>query len=188
MYEASDLKKGLKVELEGTPYVVTDFQFVKPGKGQALYRCKLKNLYAGNVIDKTFRAADKIDKPDMMEKDMVYSYPEGEHFVFMDQSTYEQISVDAELLAEQRYFLVEDMEVKMLFHNNKPIEITLPNFVEKEILETEPGARGDTATNVMKPAKIEGGYEIQIPLFVNEGDIVRVDTRTGKYADRASKG
>jgi len=187
MYTASDLRKGLKIEIDGAPYVITDFQFVKPGKGQALYRCKMKNLINGATLDRTYRAVEKIDKPNLEERDLIYSYQDGEHFVFMDNATYEQIMIDADVLGDQRYFLVEDMEVQILFHNDRPIEVTLPFFIEKEVVETEPGARGDTATNVLKPAKIDNGYEIQVPLFIKQGDIVRIDTRTGKYADRVSK-
>jgi len=188
MYSVSDLRKGLKIEIDGDPYEVMDFQFVKPGKGQALYRCKIRNILNGGTIDKTYRAAEKIDKPNLMERDLSYSYPEGEHYVFIDDETYEQVTVDEDQLGDRKFLLAEEMPVKILFHNDRPIEIALPNFVEKVILESEPGARGDTATNVTKPAKIEGGYEINVPLFVNEGDTVRIDTRTGKYADRVSKG
>ena len=187
MYSVSDLKKGLKIEIDGDPYEVVEFQFVKPGKGQALYRCKIRNILNGGTIDKTYRASEKIDKPNLMERDLSYSYPDGEKFVFMDDQTYDQVMVDEELLGDQRFLLAEEMSVKILFHNNRPIEVTLPNFVEKTIVESEPGTRGDTATNVTKPAKIEGGYEVQIPLFVNQGDTIRIDTRTGKYADRVSK-
>lgn len=188
MYSASDLRKGLKIEINGDPYVITEFQFVKPGKGQALYRCKIKNLLTGGTQDKTFRAVEKVDKPNLEERDLIYSYEDAEQYVFMDSTTYEQVQLGADVLGEQRWFLVEDMEVGILFHNERPIEITLPNFIEKEVVETEPGVRGDTATNVMKPAKIDNGYEIQVPLFINQGDRVRIDTRTGKYADRVSKG
>lgn len=188
MYSASDLRKGLKIEIDGAPCVITDFQFMKPGKGQALYRCKIKNLITGGTVDKTYRAVDKIDKPNLEERDLIYSYQDGHHYVFMDSASYEQVLIDADVLGEQRHFLVEDMEVQILFHNANPIEVTLPFFVEKEIMETEPGARGDTATNVQKPAKLDNGYEIQVPLFINQGDRVRIDTRTGKYADRVSKG
>ncbi len=188
MYTASDLRKGLKIEIDGAPCVITDFQFMKPGKGQALYRCKIKNLITGATVDKTYRAVDKIDKPNLEQRDLIYSYQDGAHFVFMDNDTYEQVLIDEEVLGDQRYFLVEDMEVEILFHNNNPIEVTLPVFIEKDIAETEPGVRGDTATNVMKPAKLDNGYEIQVPLFINQGDRVRIDTRTGKYADRVSKG
>ena len=188
MYNASDLRKGLKIEIDGAPFVITDFQFVKPGKGQALYRCRIKNLITGATLDKTYRAVEKVDKPNLEERDLIFSFKDGEQYIFMDASSYEQIPLDSDVLGNQRFFLVEDMEVQVLFHNNRAIEITLPFFIEKEIVETEPGARGDTATNVMKPAKIDNGYEIQVPLFINLGDRVRIDTRTGKYADRVSKG
>lgn len=187
MYSPSDLRKGLKIELEGSPYVITDFQFVKPGKGQALYRCKMKNLINGSTLDRTWRAVEKIEKPNLDQRDLIYSHVEADRYVFMDGTTYEQIPISEDVLGEQRFFLIEDMEVQILFFNDQPIEIELPVFVEKVIVETEPGARGDTATNVTKPAKIENGYEILVPLFINIGDRVRIDTRTGKYADRVSK-
>jgi len=187
MYTTSDLKKGLKIEIDGDPYVITDFQFAKPGKGQALYRCRLKNIITGSTMDRTYRSADKVGKPDLMQRDMVYSYPEGDHYVFMDNDSYEQITVDKDVIGDMKFFLVEDMEVQVLFFNNTPIDIELPTFIEKQITETEPGARGDTATNVSKPAKVDNGFEIQVPLFIKEGDWVRIDTRTGEYADRITK-
>lgn len=186
MYTASDLRKGLKIEIDGDPYVVSDFEFSKPGKGQALYRCKLKNLLNGSTFDKTYRSVEKIDKPNLEERSMSYSYHDGTHFVFMDQKTFDQIPVSDEILGDQQYFLVEDMEVKILFHNERAIEVTLPNFVEKTIVHTEPGVRGDTATNVQKPASLDNGYEIQVPIFINEGDTIKIDTRTGKYDSRAN--
>ncbi|MFA6816755.1 MAG: elongation factor P [Lentisphaeria bacterium] len=188
MFVASDLRKGLKVEVDGDPYIITEFDFCKPGKGQALYRCKLKNMITGGTMDRTFRSADKIEKPDLAEKEMLFSYDEGDGFyIFSDPETYEEIRIEEKIIGDLKYFLDDNMACTGLFFNDKPIEITLPFFVEKKIVETEPGARGDTATNVMKPAKIANGYEIQVPLFVNQGDIVRVDTRTGAYADRVSK-
>jgi len=188
MYEASDLKKGLKIELDDEPYVISDFSFVKPGKGQAFYKCKIKNIFTGSVIDKTFRSVDKIGKPDLMEKDMTYSYEDGENYVFIDDKTYDQAEISAELLGINTNFLIEDMAVKVLFYNDRPIEITMPNFVEKTIAETEPGFKGDTSTNTYKPAKVDNGYEIMVPLFINIDDVIRIDTRDGKYADRVSKG
>ena len=188
MYSASDLRKGLKIEFEGAPYEVTNFEFVKPGKGQAMYKCRLKNLLQGSTMDKTFRAVEKIGKPDIKEIDLVYSYPEGDHFVFIDNKTYDQITISGQVLGDQVNFLVEDIESKVLFYNGQAIQVTLPPYVEKTIAETEPGVRGDTATNVQKPAKLDNGYEVQVPLFINEGDTVRIDTRTGKYFDRVSKG
>ena len=188
MYQASDLRKGLKIEIDGEPYMVTEFQFVKPGKGQAMYKCKIKNIFTGGVVDRTFRSVDKIGKPDLMEKDMTYSYNDGENYVFMDDRTYDQVEIGHDLLGDHVYFLEEDMKCQVLFYNNRAIDITLPNFVEKTISETEPGFKGDTSTNTYKPAKIENGYEVQVPLFINEGDVVRIDTRTGAYADRVAKG
>lgn len=186
MYSASDLKKGLKIEIDGAPYVITDFTFSKPGKGQSIYNCKLKNMINGSTMSKSYRSNDKMDKPDLEEKGLQFSYKDGDDFVFMNEN-YEQVSISASVLGTASAFMVEDIEVDVLFHNNRPIEVTLPNFVEKEVIHTEPGARGNTATNVLKPAVLEGGFEIQVPLFVNEGDIARVDTRTGEYADRVRK-
>ncbi|MBU1693277.1 MAG: elongation factor P [Verrucomicrobia bacterium] len=188
MYTVSDLRKGIKIELDGVPYEVVEFEFYKPGKGQAMYKCRLKNLLMGNTTDRTFRAVDKIGKPDLEERDLVYSYPEGDHYVFMDSRTFEQVTIGAEAIGNQKYFLVENIEVSVLFYNGRAIQVVLPAFVEKVIVETEPGARGDTATNVTKAAKLDNGYEIQVPLFINQGDTVRIDTRTGKYFDRVSKG
>jgi elongation factor P len=187
MYTVSDLRKGLKIELEGVPYLVTEFQFVKPGKGQAIYTCRLKNLVSGGGMVKNFRAVDKIDKPELENKTLRYSYQEGTHYVFLDEH-FEQVSLPQEALGDSRFFLFEDAAVEVLFYNGRAIEVTLPTFVEKTIIYTEPGVRGDTATNVTKPAQIEGGFEIQVPLFINQGDVIRIDTRTGAYADRVSRG
>jgi elongation factor P len=187
MYTASDLRKGLKIEIDGDPYIITFYDFCKPGKGQALYRCKLKNMLTGGTMDRTFRSVDKIDKPDLMDREMIYSYAEGDHFVFMDPETYEQISIPSETVGDLKYFLIEDADCSILFFKDRPVEITLPTFIEKVIAGTEPGARGDTATNVTKPATLDNGYEIQVPIFVNEGDLVKIDTRTGEYAERVKK-
>jgi elongation factor P len=187
MYSASDLKRGLKIEIDGEPYEIVDFQFSKPGKGQSIYRCKIKNLVSGATLDKSYRSSDKIDKPDLEQRALLFSYEQGDSYVFMDEESYEQIEIGANALADKRFFLEEDMPVKVLFHNSSPIDIDIPPTVEKEIAETEPGLRGDTATNVLKPAKLDNGYELQVPLFVNQGDIVTIDTRTGEYKGRAGK-
>jgi len=186
MYNASDLKKGLRVEIDGVPYIITDFNFVKPGKGQGLYTCKMKSLVNGSTITRVYRDNVSLGEPKLEEKHLRFSYAEGDNLVFVDEN-YEQMSQPASILGDSRAFLVEDMEVSILFHNNRAIDVTLPTFVEKEIVHTDPGARGNTATNVLKPAQIAGGHEIQVPLFVNQGDIVRIDTRTGEYVDRVTK-
>lgn len=187
MFSASDLRKGLKIQIDGDPWVITDFDFCKPGKGTALYRCKMKNMITGVGMDKTYRPADKIEKPNLEERSMYYSYADGDFFVFSDSETYEEMRVGKENLGHKAYFLIEDTECSVLLFNDQPIDITLPNFIEKEIVYTEPGARGDTATNVMKPAKLDNDYEIQVPLFINEGDVIKIDTRTGEYAERVNK-
>jgi len=187
MYTAADLRKGLKIEVDGEPYMVTDFDFCKPGKGTALYRCKLKHLLNGSTMDRTFRPVDKFERPDLSEREVVFSYNDGSDYVFMDSKSYEELRLPTSILGDRTHFLADNMECKILFYREKPIEVTLPVFVEKRIGSTEPGARGDTATNVLKPARLENGYELQVPLFVNEGDIVRIDTRTGEYAERVSK-
>lgn len=183
MYTVADLRKGLRIEIEGVPYHITDFTFVKPGKGQAIYTCRLKNLLTGVSMTKTFRSSDKFDEPKLEHKNLRYSYLEGDHYVFVDEN-YEQISISGEIMGDLKFFLAEDMPVEIMFWNNKPIDIVLPTFVEKEIIDTEPGARGNTVNNVFKPATIPGGFQIQVPLFINKGDIIKIDTRTGEYADR----
>ena len=188
MYSASDLKKGLKIEIDGDPCMITNFEFSKPGKGQALYRCKIKNLVTGNTFDKTYRSVEKVNRCALISRDYTFSYIDGDDYVFSDNDTYEEVHLNEELLGNLKNFIVDDMQVEILFHNERALDITLPNFVEMVIAETEPGARGDTATNVMKPAKLENGYEINVPIFINEGDTIRIDTRDGTYADRASKG
>jgi elongation factor P len=186
-YTASDLRKGLKIEIEGIPYEVTEFQFVKPGKGQAMYKCRIKNMIVGNTMEKTFRAVDKIDQPNIESRTMSFSYQEGDKYVFMDNKTYEQVDVHQDVLGDQRFFLSEDLECEVLFFNGRAMSVTLPAFVIKQITETEPGARGDTATNVLKPAKIDTGYELGVPIFINQGDYVRIDTRDGKYVERVKQ-
>lgn len=188
MYSSSDLRKGLKVELDNQPWTITEFDFCKPGKGQPLYRCKLKSMITGSTLDRTFRPNDKIAKPSLEERKCQFSYEDGTNFVFSENATFEEITIGPALIGDQKYFLSENAECTILFYNDQPIEITLPVSVEKRIARTEPAVRGDTATNVTKVAVLENGYELQIPLFVNEGDMVKIDTRTGEYVERVRKG
>jgi elongation factor P len=183
MYSASDLRKGLKIEIDGVPYEITEFSFMKPGKGQAIYTCRVKNMMTGGTFVKQYRSVDQIDEPKLEEKDMIFSYAEGDLYVFTDEN-YEEYRVNAEVLGIRKFFLTDGIKVQVLFHNDKAIDVTLPFFIEKRIEWTEPGARGNTATNVQKPAKVEGGYELTVPLFVNQGDLIKIDTRTGEYVDR----
>jgi len=185
-YRTSDLRKGLKVELDGVPFEITEFQFVKPGKGMAMYKCRIRNMINGSTQDRTFREVESIGIPDMEQRELVYTYVHGDKYVFSDPDTYEEVEINEEAVGDQKWFLVEEMRVQILFYNGKPINIDLPVFIEKVIIETEPGFRGDTANNVTKPATLDNGYVLQVPIFINENDVVRVDTRTGKYADRVS--
>jgi elongation factor P len=183
MYDTSDLRKNLKIQLDGEPYVVIDAQFVKPGKGGAFTRTRMRNMITGNVIDKTFRSGEKLEPADLNEQKMQYLYAD-DMYHFMDTETYEQLEFTEEQVGEARRFLKENIEVDVLFFNNRPIGITLPIFIEVEVTETEPGIKGDTASGATKPAVVATGAKLQVPLFVNEGDVIKVDTRTGEYIER----
>jgi elongation factor P len=184
MYSTAEFKKGLKIEMDGIPYIIVDFQHVKPGKGGAFVRTKLKNLMNGRVVEQTFRSGEKVDKPDLLEREMQYLYREGDRYCMMDNDTYEQIMLTEEQVGEARLFLVENLNLKILFFNQAPLTVELPNFVELAVAQTEPGVKGDTAAGGTKPATLESGATIQVPLFINEGDRLKVDTRTGNYIER----
>jgi elongation factor P len=185
MYATSDFRKGLKIELDGKLWNIVDFQHVKPGKGGAFVRTKLKNMATGQVVERTFRSGEKVGRPDTAEKEMQYLYRDTDLYHFMDTAIYEQIALTAEQIGDSKDFLQENVILKVAFFNNAPIGIELPNFVELTIEKTDPGVRGDTATGGTKPATLETGAVIQVPLFLNEGDVVRVDTRRGIYLERA---
>jgi elongation factor P len=186
MYSTGDFRRGLKIEVDGTPYSIAEFQHVKPGKGGAFVRTKLKNLLTGRVVDKTFRAGEKVEKPDLEEKTLQYLYSEGSQYYFMENETYEQTFLTQEQLGDNKNFLQENVTVAILYYQGKPIGVELPIFVELEVTKTDPGIRGDTASGGSKPATLETGTTIQVPLFVNEGDKVKIDTRTGEYIERVS--
>ena len=170
--------------MEGKPFLIVDFQHVKPGKGGAFVRTKLKNMINGRVVDQTFRSGEKVGRPDMEEKEMQYLYRDGDNFVFMDNANYEQVYLSKDQMGEQTQFLQENINVKLLYFNKEPLGLELPNFVELKVTSTEPGFKGDTATGGNKPATLETGAVIQVPLFIAEGDRIRVDTRTGSYMER----
>jgi elongation factor P len=184
MYSTAEFRKGLRIELEGKPYLMVDFQHVKPGKGGAFVRTKLKNMINGRVVDQTFRSGEKVGRPDLEEKEMQYLYRDGEHFVFMDNATYDQVFLTKEHVGEQSQFLQESITIKILYYNKEPIGLELPTFVELAVTAAEPGFKGDTASGGSKPATLETGAVIQVPLFVSEGDKIRVDTRSGTYIER----
>ncbi len=184
MADTTDIRKGFKIVIDGQPYVFIEHQFVKPGKGQAFVRSRLRNMITGSVIDRTWKSGEKLDKADTEERTMQYLYPEGDDRVFMDTSNYEQIHLSNEQLGENVYYLLDGTNVDVTFFQGRPIGIEPPTFVELVITETEPGFKGDTSGNVQKPAKCETGLEIKVPLFVNQGEKIRVDTRTGEYVER----
>ena len=181
----AEFKKGLKIQLDGEPYSIVDFQHVKPGKGGAFVRTKLKHMRLGRVIDNTFRAGEKVELVDFEEKRMQYLYKD-DRYHFMDLDTYDQISLSAEEVGDARDFLKENTEVEILFIDGAPVTVELPNFIELQIVKTDPGIRGDTASGGSKPATLETGAVVQVPLFLNEGDVVKVDTRSGEYLGRVA--
>ncbi len=187
MYSSSDLKKGLKVILDGEPHVVTSFDFSKPGKGQALYKCKLRNMITGTLLDRTYRSGESFEPAPLEERDMQYLYQDEVGYVFMDTKTYEQITLLEQTLGEDRYFLTDNMDVKVLVFNELGIGITLPNFVNLKVTHSEPWVKGDTAAGNNKPATVESGYTLQVPSFVEEGTIIQIDTRTGEYVTRVKE-
>ncbi len=184
MYTTADFRTGHKIELEGKPFIIIEFLHVKPGKGGAFVRTKLKNMLTGQVLEKTFRAGEKVASPNIQEKEMQYLYQDKDHYWFMDTATFDQVFVTAEQLADNRNFLKENTNIKALIYNEEIVDIEIPNFVELEVVETEPGIKGNTVTGGTKPATLESGGVIQVPLFVNIGDTVRVDTRTREYLER----
>ncbi|MGW8287298.1 MAG: elongation factor P [Desulfobulbales bacterium] len=187
MYSAADLRKGLKIQIDGEPYIVVDFQFSKPGKGQALYRTKLRNMITGNQFDRTFRSNDKFEKAPLEERTMQYLYSQGEEFHFMDTKNYEQIVITREQMGDDVNFLIDNMEVQILLFNNNPIGITLPNFVNLTVTKADPWAKGDTSGSDTKPVTVETGYVLQVPPFIEEGDKLQIDTRTGQYITRVKE-
>jgi elongation factor P len=184
MGDTSDLRKGYKMLLDGQPYVVVEQQFVKPGKGQAFFRTRIRNMISGRTIDHTFKSGEKIEPANTEERTMQYLYPEGDTRVFMDTQSYEQLHLTNEQLGENVYYLLDGTQVDVLFWDGRPIGITPPTFVEMAVAETEPGFKGDTSSNVQKPAKLETGLEVNVPLFINIGDKLKIDTRTAAYVER----
>ncbi len=184
MYSTTDFKRGLKIEIDGTPFAIIEFQHFKPGKGGAMVRTKLRNLINGRVVDNTFRSGEKVAKPDMEHREMQYLYREGDELVFMDQVSYEQLQVSEEATSGKSDFLVEAQICKVLLYKGEAIDIEIPNSVVLEVTSTEPGVKGDTVSNVTKPATLSTGATIQVPIFVNIGDKVKVNTDNREYLGR----
>ena len=184
MVSAGDFKNGLTVEIEGNIYQILDFQHVKPGKGAAFVRTKLKNIINGGVVEKTFRPTEKFETAHIDRKDMQYLYSDGDLYNFMDMETFDQLAVNADVVGDSLKFVKENDTVKVISHEGNVFAIEPPITVELRVTETEPGVKGDTATGATKPATVETGATVMVPLFVNEGDVLKIDTRTGEYLSR----
>lgn len=185
MISAGDFRNGVTFEMDGNVYQIVEFQHVKPGKGAAFVRTKLKNVITGAVVEKTFRPTEKMEKAHVERKDMQYSYTDGDLYYFMDQETFDMIPIGADKVSDSLKFVKEEMICKILSYKGEVFGIEPPTFVELQVTETEPGFKGDTATGATKPATLETGAVINVPLFINEGEMIRVDTRTGEYMERA---
>lgn len=185
-YKTSDFRKGLKVQIDGDPYLMIEMIFVKPGKGNALYKCKLRNLLRNTVVDRTYKGGDELEAADVEDISVQYLYKQADTFVFMHSETFEQYELAAEQVDDAWKYLKDGMKCSMMLFNGNPISMEPPIHVELEIIECEPGAKGDTATNVTKPAKVETGAEFTVPGFIKQGNVIKVDSRTGDYVERVS--
>lgn len=183
-YNTSEFKKGLKVQIDGDPYLMLECNFVKPGKGNALYKCKLRNLIRGTVLERTYKGGDSLEAADVSEIQAQYLYRQGDTFVFMDNNTYEQYELTAAQVDDAWKYLKEGTVCSMVLFNNNPISVTPPNHVVLRVEYCEPAVRGNTATNLTKPVKLETGAEIIVPAFVEMGDMIKIDTRTNEYLER----
>ena len=187
MYTCADLKKGLKLMVDGEPHVIVQFDFTKPGKGQALYKCKLRNMITGSLFDRTYRSGESFEPAPLEDRDMQFLYQDETGYVFMDNKNFEQVTLPEETLGDDRLLLKDNMEVKVLMYNDAGIGITLPNFVELRVTQTDPWVKGDTAAGNNKPATVETGYNLSVPSFVEEGALIQIDTRSGEYVTRVKE-
>ena len=183
-FKTNDFRKGLKVQIDGEPYLMVDMQFVKPGKGNAMYKCKLRNLIRGTMLDRTYKGGDSLESADVEEIDGQYLYRQGDTYVFMDSKTFDQHELSKEQVDDNWKYLKEGMSCSLVLYNGNPISLSPPNHVELEVTYCEPGAKGDTATNVTKPVTVETDAEFLAPMFINQGNIIKIDTRTGEYVER----
>ena len=184
MISTSDFRKGAKIEYKGAPHEILDFQHHKMGRGGAIVRTKLKNLKTGSIFDDSFKGGEKFEAPNLDERSMQYLYSDGEQYHFMDNENYEQVPLTAEQLGDAKKFLKENMMVKILLYSGAPLAVEVPMFVELAITRTDPGFKGDTASGGSKPAELESGVTVKVPFHLNEGDVIKVDTRTSEYIER----
>jgi elongation factor P len=187
MLSSSDLRKGLKILMDDAPYIITKFDFSKPGKGQSLYKCRMRNMINGNSTDRTFRSNDKFEKAPLEERAMQFLYSQVDEFHFMDSNTYEQLFLTRDQIADNVNYMVDNMDVSLLFFNETPIDITLPIFANLTVTKADPWAKGDTSGTDTKPVTVETGYILQVPPFIEEGEKIQIDTRTGAYMTRVKE-
>lgn len=186
-YNTNEFRSGLKIMIDGDPYTIVENEFVKPGKGQAFNRVKMRNLKTGRVVDRTFKSGDSVEGADVMEVDMQFLYSDGEQWHFMDQSTFEQHAADATAVGDSSDWLKDQDICQVTLYNGAPLSVSAPNFVELKITQSDPGVKGDTAQGATKPATLETGATVKVPLFVEEGEVIKIDTRTGEYVSRVKE-
>jgi elongation factor P len=184
VYDTSEFRNGLKIEIDGEPFEIIEFQHVKPGKGSAFVRTRIKSLLSGRVLEPTMKSGDKVGRPDIEEKQMQFLYKEGTDYHFMDVKNYEQTFIPEDGLGPAKNFLIENLNAAVLFYKGRAIGVTVPNSVDLKVTKCDPGVRGDTVSGALKPATLQTGYTLQVPLFINEGDTLKVDTRSGEYLTR----
>lgn len=187
MHETSDFKKGIKIMVEGNPYTVLDFQHVKPGKGNQFTRTKMRNLLTGQLLERTFKSGERFEVPDVMNREMTFLYKDDTGYTFMDKENYEQVIMNEEQVADNKFFLLDNMEVVVLFYNERPVTIDVPRTVNLRVAQTDPSFKGDTVTGGTKPATLETGWVVKVPFHISEGDLLKVDTSTGDYIERVNK-
>lgn len=187
MLPVGELRKGTTLTIDNEPYVVTAFEFVKPGKGQAMYRTKLRNMVTGAIIERTFRSGEYFEPAHLDQRSVQYLYREGDHYTFMDNQTYEQFTLPEEALGDAKNYLIDNLPVEILFFHDKPIGVNVPNFVNLRVVSTAAWAKGDTSGSDSKPATLETGFVLRVPPFINEGDLIQIDTRTGEYLSRVKE-
>jgi len=187
MYENADFKKGLKIMVEGSPYAILDFQHVKPGKGNQFTRTKMRNLLTGQLLERTFKSGERFEIPDVLNKEMSYLYKDENGYTFMDKESYEQVVMTESEIGEAKYYLTENLDVVILFYNERPVVCDVPKAINLKVVATDPGFKGDTVSGSTKPATLETGLVVKVPLHINEGDLLRVDSTTGDYVERVNK-
>ncbi len=187
MFDTSDFRKGLKIEIDGSPWIIIDFQHVKPGKGTAFVRTRLKQLETGQTLDKTFRSGDKVGRPDLEEVSCTFMYQDGEGWHFMNTESYDTLTLSDDAIGDARNYLIEQLPVTILLFGGRAISIDLPNFIEAHITICDPAVAGNTATGATKPVTVETGYQLHVPMYISDSDVLKIDTRDGRFVERVNR-